>query len=246
MQEIVVQGLDPRSRVAQILVEADYRMKLVGMGLEPGVLGVRSYLDMVEVPPGESPPPMEVLRWWFTLNYDAVKATEARDAFEMVGPGVKVLSENELLTERGERVHTGDAKNLNRLFAQSFTKHFEELARKYPIYAELRNVFDLSLVAGLIRQEDLAGQCAWQMTCFGEKGNYVVELGPAPKLVTSVINHRDLDRQRFIVGVSGGVAVDTRQLVRPATFKTETHGLLKAERSGAAPPELAKTAWWWD
>ena len=31
-----VDGIDPRTRVAQVLVEADYRMKLVGMGLEAG------------------------------------------------------------------------------------------------------------------------------------------------------------------------------------------------------------------
>ena len=41
-QDVVVEGLDPRTRVAQVLVEADYRMKLVGMGIEPGVLGVRA------------------------------------------------------------------------------------------------------------------------------------------------------------------------------------------------------------
>ena len=38
-QDIVVYGVDPRSRAARVLVEADYRMKLVGMGLEPGTLG---------------------------------------------------------------------------------------------------------------------------------------------------------------------------------------------------------------
>ena len=74
-QEIEVFGIDPRTRAGLVLVEADYRMKLVGMGLEEGVLGVPSYLQMINVPKGQSPPPMDVLRWWFTLNYDAVAAT---------------------------------------------------------------------------------------------------------------------------------------------------------------------------
>jgi hypothetical protein len=245
-QEITVQGLDPRTHAARILVEADYRMKLVGMGLEPGVLGVRSYLDSIEVKPGASPPPMDVLRWWFTLNYDSVKTTEARDAFELLGPGVKVLSENEMLNELGERIHTGSAQNLNRLFAQSFTKHFEQLAAKYPVYAELRNVFDLALVAAIIRGEDLAEQCDWHLTHFGEQGTYRVELGTAPKQVASVINHRELDRKHFVVGVSGGVSVDTQSVASANSIKTDTYGLLKAERGTAAPPALAKTAWWWD
>jgi hypothetical protein len=245
-QEITVQGLDPRTHAARTLVEADYRMKLVGMGLEPGVLGVRSYLDSIEVKPGASPPPMDVLRWWFTLNYDSVKTTEARDAFELLGPGVKVLSENEMLNELGERIHTGSAQNLNRLFAQSFTKHFEQLAAKYPVYAELRNVFDLALVAAIIRGEDLAEQCDWHLTHFGEQGTYRVELGTAPKQVASVINHRELDRKHFVVGVSGGVSVDTQSVASANSIKTDTYGLLKAERGTAAPPALAKTAWWWD
>ena len=32
----------------EILVEADYHMKLVGMGLEDGTLGVDSYLDAIK------------------------------------------------------------------------------------------------------------------------------------------------------------------------------------------------------
>ena len=64
------------------MVEADYRMKLVGMGLEEGVLGVPSYLSMIRVPPGQPAPPMDVLRWWFTLAYDSVVATAQHDAFE--------------------------------------------------------------------------------------------------------------------------------------------------------------------
>ena len=44
---------------------------------------------------------MNVLRWWFTMNYKAVAAAAGHDAFEIRGQGVKVLSENELLTEQG-------------------------------------------------------------------------------------------------------------------------------------------------
>ncbi len=67
-QDIEVNGLDPRTRAARVMVEADYHMKLVGMGLAEGVPGVRSYLDLVKIRPGEAPPPMGVLRWWFTLE----------------------------------------------------------------------------------------------------------------------------------------------------------------------------------
>lgn len=143
-------------------------MKLVGMGLEEGVLGVTSYLDSLQANKDGTAPPMDVLRWWFTVNYDAVQATENHDAFELRGQGVKVMSENELLTERGDRIHTGKADHLNRQFTESFTKHFPALAAKYPVYAELQNIFDLALVAALLKAQDLPGQTGWHMTYFGD------------------------------------------------------------------------------
>ena len=73
------------------MVEADYRMKLVGIGLEEGVFGVKSYLDSVELDKNGQPPPMSVLRWWFALNYDTLTATKSRDAFELHGPGPEVM-----------------------------------------------------------------------------------------------------------------------------------------------------------
>ena len=102
-QDIQVHGIDPRSRAARTIVEADYHMKLIGMGIAEGTLGVTSYLDSVQLGADGAPPAMDVLRWWFTLDYESLLATPQRNAFELRGPGVKVLSENELLAERGRR-----------------------------------------------------------------------------------------------------------------------------------------------
>jgi hypothetical protein len=221
-------------------------MKLVGMGLEEGTLGVTSYLDSIDVAKGEAPPPMAVLRWWFTLNYDALRGTPERDAFELRGPGVKVLSENELLTERGERVHTGKSNELNARFAASFTKHFETLAAKYPIYADLRNIFDLSLAAAVIRSHDLAGQGDWHLTHFGPEGGYEVPLSLAPTKVDSVINHRVINGKHVVAGVSGGVRVDPVALAAKQAVQTDDYGLVATDRRQSVPKSLPKNAWWWD
>ena len=34
-----------------------------------------SYLSMIKVEPGQAAPPMDVLRWWFTLKYNALVAS---------------------------------------------------------------------------------------------------------------------------------------------------------------------------
>jgi len=148
-----------------------------------------------------------VLRWWFTLNYDALAATEGRDAFELRGPGVAVLSENELINARGERAHTGDSDAPTRQFAETFTSQFEKLAAKYPIYAELRNVFDLALAGAVIQSHDLPGQVGWHMTYFGPSGDYQPQLGAAPTEVESVMNHRVIGGKHVVAAISGGVRV---------------------------------------
>jgi hypothetical protein len=245
-QAITMYGVDRQTHTGRVLIEADYRMKLVGIGLEEGVLGVSSYLSSVQLGKDGNPPPMNVLRWWFTLNYDALIATEHRDAFEVRGPGVKVLSENEFLTERGERVHTGDSDVPTRQFAESFTKQFDKLAAKYPIYAELRNVFDLSLVSAVIEGHDLPGQVGWHMTHFGPGGDYQPRLGAAPTEVDSVMNHRMLGGKHIVAAISGGVRVDTGDLADRSAVKTDTYGLVSAEHGGSKPKDLPHRAWWWD
>jgi len=243
-QDIEVWGVDPRSRVARIVIEADYRMKLVGMGLEEGTLGVVSYLKRSP----ETPPAMSVLRWWFTLAYDGVVATPQRDAFQFKGKGVRVLSENELLSETGQRIHTGTSEELNLQFAHSFTRHFDALADKYPVYAELRNVFDLAMVASLMRAEDLPGQVDWHMTHFRNPRACPVALGPTPREVESVINSVVVDPRRIVAGVSGGVSVDVGELVKADAITIDDYGLMDATRAsaGADLPAIPPDAWWWD
>ncbi|MGA2066749.1 MAG: DUF1598 domain-containing protein [Thermoguttaceae bacterium] len=241
-QDIEVYGLDPRTRAARTLVEADYRMKLVGMGLEEGVPGVVSYLNLIQ----QKPPPMGVLRWWFTLDYDAVLTAKDRLAFELRGQGVKVESENEHLTAQGQRVHTGESEPLNRKFAQSFTEHFDALCRKYPIYADLRNLCDLALASALLREEGIPERIGWHATCFGDPRGYPVELSEAPKEVDTVANCRVINRTTFVAGVSGGVKVEPAGLVRRQAIEVENYPRLQADRPAAAPKPAAADRWWWD
>jgi hypothetical protein len=246
-QEIDVFGIDPRTHTGLVMVEADYRMKLVGLGLEESVLGVPNYLSMIEVPPGGAPPPMGVLRWWFTLNYDAISASPQHDAFELRGQGVQVQSENEMLTAAGQQVHTGNSDTLNSQFAQNFTTHFSELAKKYPIYAELQNICDLALVCALLHSENLPHKTHWHMMFFGDPRQYQVPLSSAPQTVDTVINHRIVNQTTILVGVSGGVRIDPTAYVKPASLKIDDYGLLKSERTGAMPKKHEdRSQWWWD
>jgi hypothetical protein len=247
-QDIEVQGLDPRTRAAHVIVEADYRMKLVGMGLEEGVPGVVSYLKLIKLGPKEPPPPMTVLRWWFTLNYEAVQTSNDRLAFGLQGQGVKVESENERLTAEGKQVHTDASEAINRQFARSFTQHFEELSLKYPIYGELRNLCDLALVGALVRQEAAADKVGWHLTCFGDPQAFQVQLAAAPKEVDSVVNCRVFHSRVIVAGVSGGVLAAPMAFVSVNAMSKESGSALENQRYDAVPKKAKPSddTWWWD
>ena len=244
-QNLEVYGIDPRTRVASVMLEADYHMKLVGMGLEPGVLGVKSYLDLARDDPGFSAS-LSVLRWWFTLAYDSVTASEAHDAFAISGQGAKVLSENEMLEADGGRIHTGKSDALNREFAGAFTQHFDALCERYPVYAELRNICDLALVGALIRRESLADKVDWPMLYLGDPQGYSVRLGPMPQTVDSVINDCSAGRDEFIVGVSGGVRIDPEYMLRTDPIRVNRSGKVASIHAAAKPPAIEDNRWWWD
>ncbi|MFN3149290.1 DUF1598 domain-containing protein [Bremerella sp.] len=246
-QDITVHGISPDTRVGQIIVEADYHMKRIGMGLEDGTAGVPSYLEMVTIPPGGSPPPMDVLRWWFTLDYRNISVTKERNAFALQGPGVKVLSENEHLDAQGQRIHTNTSTALNATFAQNFSTNFPALAVKYPIYAELKNVFDLAMICSLIENERLADQVDWRMTHFGPKGGYQVATGSAPKVVDTIMNMRVIDRKHIIAGVSGGVSFDPTAMLSEEKMTVDEYGLMSADHKASDIPKAIKHhSWWWD
>jgi hypothetical protein len=245
-QDIEVFGVDPASRVAGVLVEADYHMKLIGMGLAEGAEGVRSYLASIRVAPGRAPPPMSVLRWWFALNYDGIRSTPAQDAFELVGQGVRVLSENELLAEQGRRVHTGQSEPLNQEFADSFTDQFAELAAKYPVYSELRNIFDLAMVVALIQTHGLTERVGWKPSLLLDGARLRLPQAPVPRQVETVVNHRVIHRRHIVAGVSGGVMVAPGDVLKEARYADDPVGLVSAKRGKAEAGEAADGAWWWD
>ena len=255
-QDIEVFGIDSRTHAAAILVEADYRMKLVGMGLEPSIPEVPSYLDRVRLNADGSAPPMDVARWWFTLNYEDVFADESNLLFSFTGAGVQVLSESELLSKNGQLIHTGQSHGHTRDFARDFTQHFEKLADRYPIYRELKNIFDLALVSNLIRQQKLAEQVDWDLTYFGpatdDQMSYPVRLGPVPEQVDSVMNKRILKSRRgsktlkhTIVGVSGGVSYDADKVIAVDQLK-KLDRYDSEKKLAESLPEVKHRVWWWD
>ena len=242
MQDIDVKGVHSGSHVAHVLVEADYHMKLIGMGLEPGVAGVESYLDLI--PSNEIPKTMDVLRWWFTLRKNAIESNREGTAFVFAEDCVRLQTENERVTKSGDRVHTGRSSELNAEFAHRFTEHYDRLADEYPIYGQLRSLFQLALVAAVLEDPKTKSTLEWD-TDWLVSSVTTAERNEATE-VPSIVNHRVINRRDVVVGVSGGVVVDAkgtlaqRNRVRDLTTMKSDHM--------TAQPRISRSSsrWWWD
>lgn len=255
-QDIEMFGIDPETHAARVVVEADYRMKLVGMGLDPSIPEVPSYLDRVKLKPDGTAPDMDIVRWWFTLNYDDIVANENRTLFSFTGTGVQVLSENEFIDNQGERIHTGKSNDATQGFARDFTLNFDKLADKYPVYRQMKNVFDLALVSNIIRQQGLSQKAEWNQTFFASPApgrlSYVVRTATAPHQVDSVMNEKTIRVRKEsstvihqIVGVSGGVLFDANDLISKEMVVEKGAGELE-NRFELGKPRGDEITWWWD
>ena len=256
-QDIEVFGIDSRTHAGHVLVEADYRMKLVAMGLEKTIPEIPSYLDRIQLLPGGGLPPLDVVRWWFTMNYDDVIADEALEAFTFTGTGVKVLSENEMIDDQGGRIHTNQSKGPTAGYARDFTRHFDKIANEYPVYRQLKNLFDLAIVSALIRDQQLDQRAGWHLTFFGESMSYAdltyeLSLSDAPKQVDSVMNHRVITERKqsstlkhTLIGVSGGISFDSMSVVKRDSMKPDSNGKLAKLADGSIPSDDLQN-WWWD
>ncbi|MCA9015661.1 MAG: DUF1598 domain-containing protein [Planctomycetaceae bacterium] len=245
VQDITLYGVPDTSRVARVLIEADYRMKLIGIGKMDAGKNIPSYFDLLAKEDNKGTQNLEALRWWLTMKYDSVLHNAERTAYQVVGSSVLCQSENQIVTKEGQRLQTGQAEKLNREFAANFTRHYQELAQQDLVYADLQNIFDLALVAALVRNEQLADRAGWEMTAFAANGVYhPAEFEPA-HTVDTVVNHRVFNGKDVVVQVAGGVRVDTGSVVK------NQNNLKVSQEVGAVStqskaPALPVGRWWWD
>lgn len=244
-QDIVYSGINPESRVARVIIDADYRMKLIGIGKAPNDAKIPSIFDLMTVAEQKSSK-LDALRWWLTMKYDSIQHSADGNSYELVGSSVLCQSENQFLDSLGQQVQTGQTEGANRLFAENFTKRYEELAKYDLVFADLKNVFDLALVATLVHNQGAAKKAGWSYGVFGTDGLYETARYAKPQEVDSVVNHRVYRGRDIVVQVAGGVRADLGVVVNDSALFRES--VKAAETSGQAEAKQNVTAkrWWWD
>lgn len=240
-QDVVIQGIPPDSRVAQVLVAADYRMKLIGVGQVDGGAQIPDYFTLLRRARLAGGPPLEALRWWLTMGDRQIVRNPDRTIFQWQGPAVLAQSENQFIAARGQRIPTGVAEPINQEFAENLTRHFDKLAKRDVVFGDLRNVFDLALATSVMQTEDWWRRCQWDGGLLRQPGVYPLDVLPVPREVESVTEYRVYNQRQIVVQVAGGVQVDLPSVLKAAREEK----LLLSIPQCPEEPENTDT-WWWD
>ena len=208
-QQIKLTGVPTDSHFARVLVAADYRMKRIAMQLERSPLRqLPSYLQMMQHSKVKIRNMMP--RWWMACDYEPMGRTADGLGWELRGPGVKVMTEMDFVAADGSRQGTGKASGLAQKWADTMTDNYEELSKTSPVFGQLRNLMDLSVIAAVIDKHRLAEKANCDLSAL-TKSDLVLGSWNTPKTVSTQCSVTKRGRE-YLVTASGGVQIESWQV----------------------------------
>ena len=242
-QVVTIQGIEADTHMAQVLVEADYRMKLIGIGLEKPPIKLNSYVDRASATQVSR---NAMQRWFFVPDYECLRVAEDRLAVELVGDGVKLQGEDEVVTGDGQRLVQSSTPNMaSKGFVDDFTRNYGRLADKSPVYAQLRNCIDLLVAAAFIQDNDYYGHAGWDASTFRNEDQVPVRTLNVPKNVETAVNAM-WKGNRLMTPVGGGVHIEPAMALASDRLLPDEDGAVAKQRQQLSLKDLPAEQWWWD
>jgi hypothetical protein len=237
-QAVTVRGVPGDSRFAHVLVAADYRMKRIGMGLEPsGLAELPSYLDMVPVGAKASSLP----RFWLEPDYDPLAHDADELAWQITGRRMKCLTESDVVGRNGVERGKAPADKTAERWCAAMTASYETLAAKQPVFAELTNCVDLAVVAALIHGRHLHKRAGLDLgPLLDETLLALPSYEPATSVPTVATGAKK--GTTWVLTASGGVTFQPWAFAANVEKQAEVADVRTA--SLAAKPAAAADFWW--
>lgn len=237
-QMIHLAGIPTDSRYARTLVAADFEMKRVAMGLtQSPVAGLPSYIQMsknARHAGGQNP------RWWMACDYESLTKSEDGLAWKLSGQGVKTMTEQDIVAEDGSVSGGGRTDKLAAAWAEKMTDTFGELSREMPVFADLRNIMDMTVVATLVVQERLAEKAGLDVSVLADDNDMIhLTSYEVPRSVSPQCSFIR-GRAGWVVTASGGVDINAFEIVENQT----TDAAVADQRSVALASSNSR--WWWN
>ncbi|MCA9235469.1 MAG: DUF1598 domain-containing protein [Planctomycetales bacterium] len=241
LQTVSVGGVPANTHFAQVMVEADYRMKLIGIGLEQPPVRIQSFVSLASA---ATIARNALQRWYFVPDYQRIKVTEDGNAAEFVGGGVKLVGEDEAVSAAGGRAGTGRQSGASRRFTKGFTDHYPELAELEPVYGQLRNCIDMLIAAAFMKHQGLFEEAGFSLGAVGDESQYPLESYNAPRQVATAVNAM-WKGNRLLTPVGGGVEIRPEAALDPSNLQSDDGKVAKV-RDEINLSSLPADQWWWD
>ncbi|MFM7036013.1 MAG: DUF1598 domain-containing protein [Planctomycetia bacterium] len=238
-QTVRVDGVPASTHFAHVMIEADYRMKLIGIGLEQPPVKMSTWVQSAT---SQSVASNALQRWYFVPDYQCLRVSEDDLAIELVGQGVKLVGADEVVLPDGRRMTADRANQASTMFTTAFTKKYPEIAARNPVYAQLRTLVDLAVVAAWLQEHDGYGKAGWGAEGLRDESVYPVETLQAVTQVETAINA--LWRgSRLITPIGGGVTIQPRMALDSPNLLMDEHGAV--QKAHAAAKAIPADRWWW-
>lgn len=239
LQTVSIMGVPASTHFAQVMVEADYRMKLIGIGLERPPIKLASYVDRAGHGSAQA-----MARWFFVPDYECVAVSDDHLAMHIIGQGVQLVAEEEVVNAEGQRASSAVRDRASEAFVTGFTKKYPELAAKSPVFAQLRNLIDMLVATAFLQKYDWYAQASFSGEFLRDESRFPVETHAVPQQVETAA--RALWKgNRLMMPVGGGVQIRAELALAPERVTVDSEGAIAAERERVAP-DLAAGQWWWD
>jgi len=142
-QRVVVGGVPRNSRMAHVMIEADYHMKKVSQG-HIMLPGIESYLDISLG--DEHASSSSSSRFWFHIAEGDPAYSEDIGIMWLERCRVIVLTEKQEINTAGELVDVEEDDPAASAFAEQFARELPVVAQFVPCYADLENLYRLRAV----------------------------------------------------------------------------------------------------
>ena len=239
-QKVSVQGVPASTHFANVLVEADYRMKLIGIGLELAPVKMPTWIELASAGAVAA---NGLQRWYFVPDYECVRIAEDDLAIELVGRGVKLCGADEVVRSDGTRLSATRPDKASKSFTEAFTRNYAAIAAKAPVYAQLRTMIDLVVAAAYLQEHDAYGKAGWGAEKLRDEQTCSVERFTAPTRAETAI-HAVWRNNRLLTPIGGGVTVHPRMALDAPNLMMDEKGEVHAAHASAK--DLPADGWYWD
>ena len=235
-QQVSLTGVPRDSHFSRVMLTADYKMKRIAMGLDQSPLrklpSMLSIIAKKNIRLNKAAP-----RMWMECDYEPVAKNSDNNIWKLSGTGVRVQTEDTIVEANGDKRASGKKIKVAEDWANNMTKQYEALSAKEPIFRDLRNVMDMSVVAAIIRNEDLLNVSGAKLPMITEEldtPSYTI-----PESIPSKVS---------FVGTSSNTALQVSGGVLLNSWAVAQNTIVSEKLANVATIASTPTAdrWWWN